>query len=56
MASNVLQHAKIDAEFNLAQSLHAAMVRHGKSPLGQVGDIWRLRFGPGKRAIEDSGG
>jgi glutathione synthase/RimK-type ligase-like ATP-grasp enzyme len=48
MASNVLQHAKIDAEFNLGQSLHAAMVRHGKSPWAQAMDIWRLRFGAGK--------
>ncbi len=48
MASNVLQHTKIDAEFNLARSLHAAMARHGKSPWAQVLDIWRLRFGPGK--------
>jgi hypothetical protein len=48
MASNVLQHVKIDPEFSLGYSLHAAMTRHGKSPWSQVREIWRLRYGPGK--------
>ena len=48
MASNVLQHAKIDPEFSLGYSLHTAMTRHGKSPWSQAREIWRLRYGPGK--------
>jgi hypothetical protein len=48
MATNVLQHAKIDPEFSLGYSLHAAMTRHGKSLWSQVREIWRLRYGPGK--------
>jgi hypothetical protein len=48
MATNVLQHAKIDPEFSLGYSLHTAMTRHGKSPWSQARDIWRLRYGPGK--------
>jgi hypothetical protein len=48
MATNVLQHAKIDPEFSLGYSLHAAMTRHGKSPWSQVREIWRLRYGAGK--------
>jgi Sugar-transfer associated ATP-grasp len=48
MATNVLQHAKIDPEFSLGHSLHAALIRHGKSPLSQAREIWRLRYGPGK--------
>jgi hypothetical protein len=48
MATNVLQHAKVDPEFSLGYSLHTAMTRHGKSPFSQVREIWRLRYGPGK--------
>jgi hypothetical protein len=48
MATNVLQHAKIDPEFSLGYNLHTAMTRHGKSPWNQVREIWRLRYGPGK--------
>jgi hypothetical protein len=48
MASNVLQHAKIDPEFSLGYSLHAAMTHHGKNPWSQVREIWRLRYGAGK--------
>jgi hypothetical protein len=32
MATNVLQHAKIDPEFSLGYNLHTAMTRYGKSP------------------------
>ena len=53
MASNVLQHAKIEPEFSLGYSLHTAMTRHGKSPWSQVREIWRLRFGPGKLRPEE---
>jgi hypothetical protein len=53
MATNVLQHAKIDPEFSLGYSLHTAMTRHGKSPWSQVRDIWRLRYGPGKLRPEE---
>jgi Sugar-transfer associated ATP-grasp len=48
MATNVLQHAKIDPEFSLGSNLHTAMTRHGKSPWSQAREIWRLRYGPGK--------
>ena len=48
MATDVLQHVKIDPEFSLGYSLHAAMTRHGKSLWSQVREIWRLRYGPGK--------
>jgi hypothetical protein len=48
MATNVLQHAKIDPEFSLGYNLHTAMTRHGKSPWNQVREIWRLRYGPGR--------
>ncbi len=48
MATNVLQHAKIDPEFSLGYSLHTAMTRYGKNPWSQVREIWRLRYGPGK--------
>jgi glutathione synthase/RimK-type ligase-like ATP-grasp enzyme len=48
MATNVLQHAKIDPEFSLGHSLHAALTRHGKSPWSQAREIGRLRFGPNK--------
>jgi hypothetical protein len=48
MATNVLQHAKIEPEFSLGYSLHTAMTRHGKTPWSQVREIWGLRYGPGK--------
>ena len=48
MASNVLQHARIEPEFSLGHSLHTALTRHGKSPWSQARDIWRLRYGQGK--------
>ena len=48
MATNLLQHAKIDPEFSLGYNLHTAMTRHGKSPWSQVREIWRLRYGPSR--------
>jgi hypothetical protein len=53
MATNVLQHVKIDPEFSLGYSLHAAMTRHGKSPWSQMREIWRLRYGPGKLRADE---
>ena len=47
-AAEVLQHVKSEAEFNLPRSVRVAASEHGKSPLAQVMEIWRLRFGPGK--------
>ena len=48
MATNVLQHAKIDPQFSLGYNLHTAMTRHGRSPWSQVREIWQLRYGPGR--------
>ena len=53
MATNVLQHTKIDPEFSLGYNLHTAMTRHGKSPWNQVREIWRLRYGPGRLRPEE---
>jgi hypothetical protein len=53
MATNVLQHAKIDPEFSLGYNLHTAMTRHGKSPWNQVREIWRLRYGPGRLRLDE---
>jgi glutathione synthase/RimK-type ligase-like ATP-grasp enzyme len=47
-AAEVLQHVKSETEFNLPRSVRVAASEHGKSPLAQVMEIWRLRFGPGK--------
>lgn len=44
----VVQHVKRDAEFNLPSCLRLAASGHGKSPLAQAIEIWRLRRGPGK--------
>jgi glutathione synthase/RimK-type ligase-like ATP-grasp enzyme len=44
----VVQHVKRDAEFNLPKCLRLAAAGHGKSPLAQAVEIWRLRRGPGK--------
>jgi Sugar-transfer associated ATP-grasp len=53
MATNVLQHAKIDPEFSLAYNLHTAMTRHGKSPWRQMWEICKLRYGPGRLRLDE---
>jgi hypothetical protein len=52
-SAQVLEHVKAEAPFDIVGSMQAAAAAHGKSLRAQVGEIWRLRFGPGKLAPDE---
>ena len=54
MATNVLQHAKIDPQFSSGYSfLHTAMTRHGRSPWSQVRRSGSCATAPGRLRLDE---
>ena len=53
MTTAILDTAKVEAPFNPAQCLTAVAQAYGKSPMAQVSDFVRLRFGRGKLTFQE---